>query len=336
MNPKNQIPQNFIGYEIGKDFFSLDSEWRNFIPHLSTNSHINFSKLFAWVEKIRAKANVPPMIGTAFHFKNTGDFFNEDRFQKAYIQDLNNSHRNYQNLFHIPIHQRYLPPNTEFLKILLAQLNLCSNFKSSGLIIHPPQGKDDESSIFIELLCNAQILELISKQNITICIENAQESLAFFQSMENLIKFRKQLTVRLTELGYSSLSQKFKFCFDTGHYLLFQQRDAYGIHDWNQFSQEFLSDVYAVHIHSNDGSQDQHLLPYTISKPNPDRFPFNYKLFFENCHIVLNWIETLVKTQSNTQRYYVLEISPHFTEEELISFWKRVCEKIGLNCSKDI
>ncbi len=202
--------------------------------------------------------------------------------------------------------------------------------KSKGIIIHPPSNREDTTSSFIQQLINEEILTMLEDSEIYICIENAQESGAYFQSLQNLIHLRKNLEHELKKLGKIHLISLFKFCFDTGHYLLYQQRDGNDIEEWTQYAKEYLPHVVVFHIHSNDGSADQHLLPYTKADPPVKRLPFRYKDFFENCHRVMDWLEESDSYWATDERFFVLEVNPSFTKEELISFWRRLGRRLNM------
>ncbi|WP_457559000.1 hypothetical protein [Candidatus Harpocratesius sp.] len=327
--------QIHIGYELDISLFEPQSKWnRHFFKsplmkkihenNLENTIEITFKRLFEWIINIQKKANIPDWIQPAIHFKNGGRKYFNHEVSQAFNNAKKKLNFDPAILFHIPSTTEFLPPSENFHNILLEQIKWCRNYDANGIIIHPPQKPQDLGDEFVENLCHLKILDLIHQNNITLYIENAQESGAYFQSLQHLLELRKKIRQSLKKKGYTILINHFRFCFDFGYYLLFQQRDGMGTDDWVHFSSAFLPNVQVFHVHANDGSSDQHLLPYTKNLPEHNRFPFDYKRFFENCHQVLKWIEKILKVPTTQERFFVLEICPNFVDEELIDFWERV------------
>lgn len=329
MNTLNRR-QYFAGYELDSRVFMGDEIWTSLFDIKSFSLETIFSDLFSWIRKTHEAAQIPDYIGASFHFKKCNGFLVNQTFRENYLKAVKTCSIPYQSLCHIPYRPEQLPTQAEFISTLLGQIESCVILKSKGIIIHPPSSLENTAPLFIQQLTQSKVLEAIEKSKIYICIENAQDSRAYFQSLKNLIQFREELEEKLYELGKEHINSFFKFCFDTGHYLLYQQRDGNGTREWEQYAKNYLPHVLVFHIHSNDGSSDQHLLPYTKAEPPIKRMPFYYKAFFENCHLVMDWLEESDSLWSVEKRFFVLEVNPSFTKDELISFWHRVRRRLKL------
>ncbi|UYP48530.1 hypothetical protein NEF87_004815 [Candidatus Lokiarchaeum ossiferum] len=322
--------QYFAGYELDSRVFVGDEAWIS-IFEIETYSFENiFTDLVLWVKKIHEAAQIPKHIGASFHFKKCNGFLVNQTFRERYLRVIENCKIPFQSLCHIPYRKDQLPPNSGFIPTLLKQMELCSLSKSKGIILHPPSNIEDTTEQFISQLTDQKVLKVLEDAPLYLCIENAQESGAYFQSLSNLIILRESLEIELKQIGKGHLISFFKFCFDTGHYLLYQQRDGNGEEEWMNHSEKFLPHVLVFHIHSNDGSSDQHLLPYTKADPPLKRLPFLYKAFFENCHRIMNWLEESEAEWKTEERFFVLEVNPSFTKKELISFWHRLGRRLKL------
>jgi sugar phosphate isomerase/epimerase len=291
-----------------------------------------FNKLFLWLYKSSHESKNSNNFGTCIHFSsNCFDLLNLDWFQEAYFDALGkfNLKHELEVIFHIPFNDEQLPLNKDFIPTLLKQLNLCKKINSNTIVIHAPRTYDDTSQPFIEEMSSEVVRKAMGETDINICIENAQDSGTYFSSLQHLIELREQLVKNYADLGDQHLSKNIQFCFDTGHYLLYQQRDGHEDDEWKQYGNTFLQHVGVFHIHSNDGSMDQHLLPYTKADLPESKYPFDFKYFFENGHQVLKWIKQSHDQWAVQKRHMVLEIDPYFTNEELKKFWNMLVEDMN-------
>jgi len=325
-------PSFFFGYDLDSTLFSKNTPWRNQIgiPDVSLEETFNF--FLRWITQLHADAHIPENIGVNFHFKNMNNLFEHSPVLNAFFSAVDAFSSPFSSICHIPIEKEQLPTKQQFVPTLRAQLQQCETLKSCGLVVHPPETRNDTSDIFICEFTSPEILSVLNHSQIAIYIENAQSSGTYFQDLGHLVRLRTQLLSRLEELNEKISPDRIKFCFDTGHYLLFQQRDGNGTLDWEKNSSSFLKDVDVFHIHSNDGTKDQHLLPYTQAQPLEKHLPFNFKDFFENCHQIVKWLEKSIAYRTPGNKFYILEINPPFERKELSHFWFHICAKLHLGC----
>ncbi|MCP4762758.1 MAG: TIM barrel protein [archaeon] len=342
-----------LGFVIYPDLFEEGSKWDNIFKteagiNASTTINNYFYSIIYWLRSIQNKAGAQNEIETSLHFNlnnkinpiryysELSKYLSHEKYQVKYKKANEQLEFRFNSLLHFPYSKKYLPLNQYFIPELLNHIKICDSLGCEAIVIHPPEidkklKKDDKRLLvhqFIKELCSKELIKAIKKYNIVICIENTQEKDTHFQSLENLVKMRSKLSNELKIKREVQLLKHFKFCFDTGHYLLFQQRDKNGNSDWIKYSSEFISNTKIFHIHSNDGVSDLHLIPSKnkIKKKNSDTVDTEQLL--KNNETVIDWIQLSHQYWNiENTRHLILEINPDFTEEEIISFWSRIIKK---------
>ena len=89
------------------------------------------------------------------------------------------------------------------------------------------------------------LIEAIKDTDIVICLENLRSASCVAQSAEDLLRF-------VSELG----SEHVGICLDTGHLNLAENKDQ------GAFIRAAGKHLKALHLADNDGTGDQHLMPY--------------------------------------------------------------------------
>ena len=126
----------------------------------------------------------------------------------------------------------------------------CHLLGSRYLIIHPqmPYGWDREEdpeyarSLTVNLI--RQLLPDCERFGVTLCLENMPMKAHRISTMERIVE-----TVAKINSPYLGI------CFDTGH------SNVFG-HDLGEMVRLCAPYLKTLHIHDNDGSRDQHLLPF--------------------------------------------------------------------------
>ena len=329
-------PTNFfIGLNLSEQFLIQSEEWAKLLGVRFSESEDPeelFHEYISWSETSLRLSNFPDHFGILSHFGGNHALLEQDWFQQAFIAGIErkkDQHRPLATLQHIPYRDDDLPLNSQFLKTLTKDVHLALKLGSKSIVLHAPRTVQDTTKEFILELTSPEILEILQDNKINLAIENAQDSGTFFQSMEHLLNLRKQLGLRFQELGKPGLINRIQFCFDTGHYLLYQQRDGYDEDEWNRFGKDFLKHTGVIHIHTNDGTKDQHLLPYASTEAvHPTKLPVEYKYVFENSHRVMKWIQATMEETQVPDLFLVMEIDPYFTKEEYHLFLNKLVSKI--------
>lgn len=116
------------------------------------------------------------------------------------------------------------------------------------IVYHPdmPLGFDtDGPQIYESNLETAKfLLPYAEKHNVTLCIENMPFVAAQFSRVHKMAKLVEEVNHPL-----------FKMCFDTGHSAVFDD-------DCGESVRMIGKNLAALHVHDNDGTADQHRLPY--------------------------------------------------------------------------
>ena len=155
------------------------------------------------------------------------------------------------------ISPKYLSDNKEMNRYLHAviekTLEVCRFLKCPYLVLHPIRmlNRSENVELFQKLIPAA------SKSDVRICMENM-----FLKEENGNAPFYDAVTAcrMIDELNEMAGREIFGICFDVGHANitgrnLYEDVCAYG------------NRLMCLHIHDNDGTHDQHLIPYTQKKP---------------------------------------------------------------------
>lgn len=333
MDSADSQKHRYIGFWIGDNHFLEKSDYLNAIDLKCFDPETSFSQIYQDFFQKNQPESLLDLIDFTIHLSNINGVISQPWFFDIFKSVQSKYASKFSISVHIPFSDFQLPLTDAFIPTLIESLQFCEKIGAGAIVVHPPRTTNDTSDAYIQQLTNSEVLNQLKKYPLFIAIENAQDSGCYFQSMEHLVILRNKLVHKLNELGVSSLASCFTFCFDTGHYLLYQQRDGHLTFDWDTWSSSFLSYVSVIHIHANDCSKDQHIIPY-LQQPYPeDRYPFEFKEYFENCHQVLMWLKKLDEnwaSELHGKRYHVLEIYSPYSWKEMANFWTKWAKKIML------
>ena len=150
--------------------------------------------------------------------------------------------------------------NQYILEVLNKTITACGKLGCRHLIVHPAFGGynnmleyDDEWELNIKRY--SSLIKTARKNHVVICLENMftrNRGKIFGAICSDL----NEAAAYVDELNEISGDKCFAFCYDTGHGLLLG-KDPYA-------SLIQLGDrVETLHIHDNDGINDEHITPYT-------------------------------------------------------------------------
>jgi hypothetical protein len=323
----------YIGFWIGENHFLEKQDYLKAVELDQFDPDESFTQIYENFIHKNQPSRLTSMVEFTIHLSNINGILSQSWFFDSFWS----THKKYAPKFslsvHIPFAEHQLPLTTEFVPTLLDSLKFCEKIEAGAMVIHAPRTKEDTSEAFIEQLTNPSVITQLKQYPMFISIENTQDSGCYFQKMEHLVTLRLKLIEKLQQISAQDLISCFTFCFDTGHYLLYQQRDGHLNSDFDEWSSSFLPLVSVIHIHANDGSRDQHILPYLQSSYPEERYPFDFKQYFENCHQVIRWLKLIDEQwapELNGKRYHVLETYTPYSWDEMAAFWEKWAKKIML------
>lgn len=314
------------GIVVNHEVYLEDAEWLAAYDLDAGEPETALPAVLQWIRAGLARADVSARVGAAPCVainSNTHHLLQQAWFRDAFVGSLQ-AVPDWPTVFHIPFNSRELPLQPGFPDTFLAHLELVGQLGASATVIHPPKSPGDVTPALVELFAKPAIRDAILSAKVLVCIENAENKNTFYQNFEHLVKLRQAVVQRVPELA-----PFLKFCFDTGHYLLYQQRDGGPDTDWSEWAGPFLAETCVVHVQANDGSRDQHLLPLP-ALPEASSFPTTVDgpKFARNCAHVLAWFREAdqVWRASPVPRHLVLEINPVLTGALFTQYWRQWAE----------
>ena len=127
----------------------------------------------------------------------------------------------------------------ELLNKFLLNIDDCKNHEISTAVMHVASGENPPNINQLGLDRFKRLIERAEKNNVNIALENVH-------TLEHL-----------DYLFHSIESDKLKFCYDSGHENCFTSgKDCLS---------KYGHKLAALHLHDNDGTGDQHMLPFSGS-----------------------------------------------------------------------
>ena len=175
---------------------------------------------------------------------------------------------------------------------------VCRMFECRYLVVHPAFNAynermeyDDEWNLNIERY--SKMIPALKKYDVIACLENMFTARGG-KVYEAICSDMNEAAAYIDELNEIAGEKRFAFCYDTGHGLLLG-RDPYG-------SLLQIGDrVEALHIHDNNGMDDQHITAY-MGKLDWNRFIRGLK--------AIHYQGALCFESSNTARMFDPELTP--------------------------
>ena len=152
--------------------------------------------------------------------------------------------------FRYPIHDETEEIRAERADVMKKSIRLAARLGCKTWVIHPmmPFGEDriwpEEVWRINEEFFRGHLIPCAVENGVTICLENMPMSRHPLSKPDDILKFVRQIN-----------DENFKFCLDTGHCSVF------GIQP-GEIVRRAGDLLRAMHVHDNNGRNDQHLLPY--------------------------------------------------------------------------
>ena len=145
--------------------------------------------------------------------------------------------------------------NPETLPNIVRELRLFEALGIKCAILHCDPMNDVEIEYDERRKLNIEKLrmldEMIKDIDVTICLENLGKQM---RGVDEIIEIIEELN-----------SEKFGICLDTGHL------NITGVDTQEEFIKKAGKHLKALHLHDNNGSSDQHILPYGRGKIDFDK-----------------------------------------------------------------
>ena len=322
---------DYIGYSIYQRTFVGDrSDFDSLGVHGEEPVEILpqfFDTVEAWADACSEFSTKP--LGTTIHFCNVAANLLDDFIIDPWLEIVQQRSFRYPFAlgFHIAFEKEELPLAPRFPDTFKYTMAVCKKWNVNACVMHAPMLEtSDTTSDWIDLMLRDDIIEAMRENNTILCWENAQDTEARYRLLKNLLEWRECLVERLERTGNADLVDRHVFCFDTGHFILSLQRDGASPDEVERYLPEFGKLVKVFHIQTNDGTRDQHLLPFvpytSISRVqnkqdvDPDRFE-------QNSALALQYLKICDAVAEIKDRHVHVEIDAPHTIDDVVAFYKR-------------
>ncbi len=192
------------------------------------------------------------------------------------------------------------------------------------MTVHLPISPEDDTAEVIAALTDPVVIDAVwgstaAAFKISIDLENNWHE-SFFGDLDHCIALFQQLDEKLVDIGKPELRACFNLCYDHGHFVaqaaqLNYEKDTI----LPRFFRQMGPRIKTLHLHCNDGSNDQHLLlgtsPTSLGLKNKKQF--NATLIQENEKLLLKNLP-LLRLSTRDDWMIVLEVAVAYTFEELV------------------
>ncbi len=322
---------DYIGFSIYPKIFMGDAQTLADIGASGDDPEAIFPAMATILDKLMGEFTTRHHPGGVIHFCDLEYLFGQDLIAQPW-QDTErawSARRKYPFVLglHINFAHENLPLAPGFLGTFQRTMALCKALNIESLVLHAPLANtEDIDRDFLELMASKPVIDAMSSCKAMFCWENAQDTEAYYRDIGRLVAWRQRLADRLTEMGLKDLAARQLFCFDTGHLTLSLQRDGAGSEQVSRHLPDFAEHVKVFHIHANDGTRDQHLIPlldvkkHRIAEVNKKRFEANSKL-------AMSWVDTCLELGKVDGRHVHLESGPPMPLEEVLAFYHRFFDR---------
>ena len=227
--------------------------------------------------------------------------------------------------YHVNYAHENLPLAPGFLKTFRDAARDCNQLGVDAMVVHAPLlTTENTDASFVSEVTSEPFIDAMRACNATVCWENAQDPAARYKRLDMLLAWRDMLVQELERLGHGELTKRHQFCLDTGHLLLAIQRDGVEKSHADHYLPAFAKHVKVFHVHVNDGTADQHVLPFTDARIVPQAPKVvNPARLDKNSRIVERWLRICDEHKDVANRHVHLEASSPAPFTEMVAFYKR-------------
>ena len=338
------MENDYFGFSLWHDLFAGNLDW---MQSMAIDSPASFDPeedgwdiIFSRLEQVLKESGLEGKLGGCFHVSREVAAMHADpRFQL--LQGFDRARKKFMDKipFELGMHCKFgaddLPLAGNYPAVLAEDLQLAGVMGASCIVCHPPKGMVDMTDAFIKELTSDAVIDALSATNTLLAWENEGPD-CFFGSLSHLLSFRESLTKQLDELGRNDLVERHVFCLDTGHLLYWRDRGILGklraTEDIDGILPLFAQKIKVFHIHSNDGTADQHLTPGSFDLfDHPNRVDVNRKKFAENSQDVTSFLQVCEDYKSIAGRHVHIEaLKLPFTLSQLAGYGREYQSNINL------
>ncbi|MHA1698853.1 MAG: hypothetical protein ACTSWN_08455 [Promethearchaeota archaeon] len=321
---------NYLGYSIYSRLFLGDREMLADLGVKGDEPSVIFPTVLESVQKIVDNFSDRMELGATIHFCGIMYLMENDFMLEPWLSALKQIKMRYPFVLglHINFDHQNLPLAPGFDETFLKAMKLCTALNVDAMVMHAPliqTGNTDDD--FVAAMTKEKILDAMDENKTVLCWENAQDPEARYRFLDNLIHWREKLVEKLDCIGRDDLVDRHLFCFDTGHFLLSLQRDHANKDQVEKYLPEFGKHVKVYHIQANDGTSDQHLIPFINFKAVNCRKEVNHSRFEENSRKVIDYIQACEDNTDLEGRHLHLEVDNPMPISEMIRFYERYFDR---------
>jgi hypothetical protein len=309
-----------FGYSIWTEVLMGDADWMHAL-NLGDPNELDFendawTRIFGGLEELLHREHLYPKIGGCLHFSSAlAAFLKNPAFntQPAFDSSIEATKKriSVEMGMHSTFGRGDRVTEGKFEQILRQDLEWAAGIQATSIVEHMPDTTENITANVVEELVSPPIVNLMNRYPICLAWENSGPD-KYAGSLRNLVEFRQQLVDRLTQIGQPELIAKHLFCLDTGHLLFWRDQSKCGPArtqaEIAEFLPQFAKFIKVFHIHANDGTGDQHLIPGSIAyTEHPSRKGINWEKFSHNSEEVIKWLKICDRYKSVEGRHIHLE-----------------------------
>jgi hypothetical protein len=311
---------DYFGFSLWHDLFAGNLDWMQSMaiddPASFDPEEDGWDIIFSRLDQVLKESGLEDKLGGCFHVSREVAAMHADpRFHL--LQGFERARKKFTNEipFELGMHCKFgaadLPLAGNYPAVLAEDLQLAGVMGATCIVCHPPKGLADMTVAFVQELTSDRVIDALSATNAILAWENEGPD-CFFGSLAHLLTFRESLAKQLDELGRPDLVERHLFCLDTGHLLYWRDRGTLGksmaTEEIDNALPFFAQKIKVFHIHSNDGTADQHLIPGSFDLfDHPTRANINREGFAANSQDVTMLLEVCERCKGIAGRHVHVE-----------------------------
>ncbi len=313
---------DYFGFSLWHELLAGNADWMNTMelgdPREFDPEEGGWRDVFDRLESVHAKTGLVKTLGACFHVSSDFAAMLVDPGFNL-LGSFNAARKGLSERipFELGMHCTFgladLPLAGKYPAVLKRDLELANAIGACCIVCHPPKGLENRMVEFADELVSEPVIEALSRSNpgILLAWENAGHD-SFFGSLEHYLEFKDLLADKLAAAGRSKLMERHVFCLDTGHLLLWKYKGKKGkrgaAKEIEAALPSFAKLIKVFHIHANDGTADQHLVPGSLDHfDHPTRKKVNKKKFLARSDEALGFIETCELNKGMAGRHVHVE-----------------------------
>lgn len=327
----------FYGFSLWHDLLTGSQPWLDSLGLGNADdfdpSADGFTKIFDALRHVLDESGLRGKLGGCFHtssnFPDLMERFElfpsflaaRDAFAKKIPLELG---------MHCSFNAQDLPLAGRYPEVLQRDFELANKLGTVTVVAHFPARAEDTTAALIDELLSKPIIQTFRNfPNLTLCWEN-QGPKEFFGSIAHMLHFRDHLLESLKLAGAKDLIYRHLFCLDTGHLMYWANQNADGVEasfkEIDTFLPQLARFLKVFHIHANDGTGDNHLVPHSEAFfDHKSRAGVNLNRFRVNSQIVDDWLKICYRHRSVPGLHVHVEaLKIPFSLEQLVDFGRSV------------